>query len=154
MARIRKWQETLMLVSVALFFSLAQVWPLRARDTAGRDHAAFSRMITGTSQKTALGLELMAQKPYVRLVRASSLPVAMPLTAGAFVAMAGSPGAAAAPAAEDASSCGATCHTATAPCCTGGNGACCDPNCEECWTVRCTGSDQFRTGGYTCVTCG
>lgn len=30
MARIRKWQETLVLASVALFFSLAQVWPLRA----------------------------------------------------------------------------------------------------------------------------
>ncbi len=130
MARIRKWQETLVLASVALFFSLAQAWPLRARDTTGRDHAAYSRMIAGTSQKTALGLELMARKPYVRLVRASSLPVAMPLAAGAFIALASAEGAPPAAPAASNSSCtsGSVCHTATAPCCTGGNAACCNPN--------------------------
>ncbi len=34
MARIRKWQETLMITFAALFFSVARAWPLGARSAA------------------------------------------------------------------------------------------------------------------------
>lgn len=163
MARIRKWQQTLTLASVALFLSLAQVWPLRARDAADHDRAVFSRVVTRTGQTSAVGLEFLPQKPFLRMIRASTVPIELPLAAGAFLAMAGSPGSAApdaagtaqaGQAAPDAGSSCPVCNTATASCCTDNNRACCNPNClsDGCWTVVCS---NFEPGCQSlCQTCG
>lgn len=151
-----------MLASVALFFSLAQVWPLKARDTAQHERAVYSRVISRAGQGAAVGLEILPQKPFLRLIRASTIPIEMPMAAGAFIAMVGSPATtgAADPAADDkaapdASGSCQSCHYSSAPCCSiNYNGGCCQSCHPQCWTVVCTGTDQFRTGGYTCVTCG
>ena len=92
MARITKWQETLMVACAAPFFSVARVWPLGMRNAASSGHPTYPRLVTGMSGKTAFGVELAGRKPYVRFFRASLVPVAMPLAAGAYVAMAGAAG--------------------------------------------------------------
>lgn len=71
MARILKWREKLVLACVTLFFSLTRAWPLGTYKTASPGHPVYSRLVTGMNRKTAFGVEVMAQKPYVRLVRAS-----------------------------------------------------------------------------------
>jgi hypothetical protein len=154
MARIRRWKETLLIACVTLFFSLARAWPLRPRDTAGRHGPEHSLLLTGANRKTALGVELMAQKPYVRLARASLVPVAMPWAAGAFVATAAQPvGAAGDVAAASSSAC--TCIFSQAPCCSDVPSSfwCCDSNCPQCWTRVCY-VRGFSTWSFTCLSCG
>lgn len=164
MARIKRWQETLIVAWIG-FFSLAWAWPRRTRETSRHNPPAYSQLVVRTRRRAALGVELMAQRPYVRLVRASLVPVSLPLAAGAYVAMASAMGIAtpagngAAPAPDDAvaaaaSSCGGTCNTTNAPCCSVTAATCCNPNCDGCWDVYCTGTYSFRTGGLTCLTCG
>jgi len=149
MARIRRWQEALMVVLAAMFFSVGRAWPLGAGELASTGHPTYSRLVTGVSGKRALGLELGPQRPYVRLFRASLAPVAMPLAAGAYVAMAGAP---AAPATN--SSCTTDCDTSEHTCCSvNPDDPCCDKYCEHCYDVQCT--TQFSgPGGYSCYTCG
>jgi hypothetical protein len=117
MARIRRWKETLVVACVTLFFALARAWPLRPRDAAGHHGPEHSLLLTGTNRKTAFGVELMAQRPYIRLARASLVPVAMPLVAGAYTALAAAPGGPPAePLPEGGSTC-PVCNAAAAPCC-------------------------------------
>jgi hypothetical protein len=94
MARILKWKEKLALALVALFFSMVRVWSPQSRNASAQHQPFYSRILGGTAQGRAFGFELMARRPYVRPVRASLAPIAMPLVTGAFVAMAGAGGAA------------------------------------------------------------
>ncbi|MGH9449173.1 MAG: hypothetical protein ACRD11_01395 [Terriglobia bacterium] len=159
MAKVLRWKEKLALVFVAVFLSMARAWPLGTLKTPNHAQVAHSRLMTGTHRRTAVGIELMGRRPYLRLARASLVPVALPLTAGAYLAMAGAPGAmagaAAGAAAADGGSC-SFCNTLDAPCCSLTDAACCDQHCDGngCWTVRCSSSFQERTGGFTCLTCG
>ena len=82
MARIRRWKETLVLACVTLFLSLARAWPLRAAEAASQQQSGHSLLVTGTTHHMAVGVELMAQWPYIRLARVSLLPVGVPLAAG------------------------------------------------------------------------
>lgn len=153
MARVLKWQEKLVLACAALLFSVTSGFGLGPRDPASAGRASSSRVvIVGKS-----GVELTVQKPYLRLVHASLVPVSLPLAAGAYVTMAGSPGIAAGAAAAPAGSSCNACNTATAPCCSvDTNGGCCRNDCGggDCYTVYCSGSFQGRGGQHTCVTCG
>jgi hypothetical protein len=92
MARIRKWQETLMVACAALFFSVGRAWPLGARDAASHEYSTYSHLVVRTNRKTALGVELATRGLYIRLIRTSLVPVAMPLAAGAYVATAAGAG--------------------------------------------------------------
>ncbi|MGH9403760.1 MAG: hypothetical protein ACRD2P_16865 [Terriglobia bacterium] len=67
MARIVKWEEKLAIGCIALFLSMARVWLPEMRNPAGQGDPVYSRLVTGMNLKTAFGLELMAQRPYVRL---------------------------------------------------------------------------------------
>lgn len=154
MARVLKWQEKLVLACAALLFSVTSGLGLGPRDSSGPNRSSSSRMvIVGKS-----GVELMAHRPYVRLVHASLIPVSLPLAAGAYVTMAGSPGVAASAAAAPAGSSCNACDTATAPCCSiDTNGGCCRNDCGggDCYTVYCSGSFQAQPPGqHTCQTCG
>lgn len=137
MAKILRWQEKLVLACLTLFLPVARAWPLGTYNAANHDRPVYSRLVTGMNQKTVFGLELMAQRPYARLIRASLVPVSLPLAAGAYMAMAGSPGAAAgAAAAAASSSCGGTCDPRNAPCCSVTNAACCNADCYY-WNYEC-----------------
>jgi hypothetical protein len=149
-ARILKWKEKLALGFVALFLWATRAWLPGARGATVPSQTLYSRLLTATSPKMAFGLELLSRKPYVRLVHASPVTVAMPLAAGAFVAMAGAGGA---PAAASASHTCYSCVTGEAPCCSrDGSGTCCDAHCSQlhCYTLYCTG---FESAG-PCYTCG
>ncbi len=157
MAKVRRWKETLLLACVTLFLSVAQGWPRGTRNVASSTYPVYSRLVTRANGKTALGVELSARKPYVRLVRASQAPVRMPLAAGAYVAMAGAPLAAPAAASAAASSCPVSCNTVDAPCCSITAASCCDHYCGigggSCYTVACTGGFN-GTVTTLCNTCG
>lgn len=86
MARVLKWKEKLVLALVSVFLSVTTAWPAGKRD-ADSGQRSHSRLLT-TGSKTTLGIELMARKPYVRLTRIARTSVALPFTAGAYVAMA------------------------------------------------------------------
>jgi hypothetical protein len=88
MAKVRKWKETLVLACVTLLMSVTQGWSRGRSDTATRGNLEYSRMISGITGKMAIGFELTSHKPYLRVVRASRIPVPVPLTPGAFLAMA------------------------------------------------------------------
>lgn len=137
MAKVLRWKEKLILAFVSLFLSVTAAWPLGTRDAGS---ASYSRLVTANGE-TTVGVELMTRKPYVRLVRASRAPVALPLTTGAYVAMAGAMGTAAAPtpesvAADAASSCG-------------GGGT--STNSNVCFTEICS---EYGDATYPCRTCG
>lgn len=159
MARIRKWKETLVLACAALLFSLARVWPLGTHDGADRHRQGHSLLVTGINHKPSFGVELMAGRPYIRLARASLVPIAMPMAARAFVAMA-APLPAAPPGprpettttANPATSCHA-CNTATAPCCSATSSTCCQ-ECRVCHTYLCVCETSGTITGYyeTCNT--
>ncbi len=152
MARIRKWQERLLIACAALLFSVTSAWPLGARDATSHEHSTYSRPLTGMSGKTAFGVELAARRPYVRFFRTSLVPVAMPLAAGAFVAMAGAAGAPAAGNPPAGSTC-SSCNASTATCCTvaGGN-PCCDHHCSRSCTETLTES-TYSAGTRECIIC-
>ncbi|MGH9325728.1 MAG: hypothetical protein ACRD2B_03435 [Terriglobia bacterium] len=44
MARIRKWQEALVVALAAMFFSVTRAWPLGARDAANPDRPPYTRL--------------------------------------------------------------------------------------------------------------
>lgn len=135
MAKVLKWQEKLILAFAALLFSMASGFGLGPRDSATANRSSSSRMVTvGKS-----GVELMARKPYLRLVHAPLAPVSLPLATGAYVVIAS----AATPAADAASSCSSG---------TKGDGG---TTGHGCWTVYCSGSFEHQPQGqHTCVTCG
>ncbi|MGH9327977.1 MAG: hypothetical protein ACRD2B_15010 [Terriglobia bacterium] len=152
MARIRKWQEALVVALAAMFFSVSRAWPLGMREAASPDRPTYTRLVTGMAGKTAFGIELGARRPYVRLFRAALAPMAVPVAAGAFVAMAGAapdPS----PAGSPNSSCALTCNASTATCCSHADGdPCCDHHCtRNCTRVTCT---NIFSGTRHCVTCG
>lgn len=159
MVRIKKWQETLVVAWIA-FFSLAWMWPREKHATDGTARSAYAQLLTRTSRRSVLGVELTAQRPYVRLVRASLVPISLPLAAGAYLALADSPVPVAATAAPLAGSSCPVCNTATAPCCSvAGVGTCCNNACgNECYTVFCCPSNDFSrqpcSATKSCVTCG
>ena len=111
MAKIVKWKQRLALGLVALFLSMARVWLPETHNSVRPGDPIYSRLLTGIGAKTAFGVEVMAQRPYLRLVRASLNPVSLPLAVGAYLAMAASGGL---PAAATGASCG-SCETADAP---------------------------------------
>jgi hypothetical protein len=149
MARIRKWQETLMVACAALFFSVGRAWPLGARDAASHEYSTYSHLVVRTNRKTALGVELATRGLYIRLIRTSLVPVAMPLAAGAYVATAAGAGASAT--AAPASSCN-SCNTRTATCCTVRPGdPCCDHHCTRSCTAVTT-NNPF-SGTRECIVC-
>jgi hypothetical protein len=135
MARIVRWKEKLALGFVALLLSVARGWLPGTRGAASHEKPLYSRLLVATSPKMAFGLELMGRKPYVRLARASLVPVQMPLAAGAFVAMAGAEGAGAASSCSD-----------------GGGGGGGTTGGHECWTMIC--GQSFQNAGDECLTCG
>ena len=94
MAKMLRWKEKLVLAFFTLFFSIPSAWALGKREANDMGGPVYSRLVTGKNGKRALGVELLARRPYVRLVRASLVPVSLPLAAGAYVAMASSPAAA------------------------------------------------------------
>lgn len=132
MARILKWKQRLALGFVALFLSTVRVWAPRNPSVR---HEVQGRIHSTVGHRTALGIELMAQLPLFRLVRASLVPVALPLSAGAYVAMA----AEADPAASGCSSGtsgrggGGSCYTYA---CEGPNGTIIS-YCRSCGTGQC-----------------
>ncbi len=141
MARVLRCKEKLMLACMSVFFTVSQAWPLGTMKTSRHYQGVHSRLVTGIRGKNTLGVEVMVRKPYVRLVRASLAPVALPLAAGAYVAMAAS-----------GSYCPACTDTAGRACCLSlGTTTCCDHFCRStCWTVPC----QNFEPGSDCVTCG
>lgn len=150
MAKIVKWKQRLALGLVALFLSMARVWLPETRNSVRPGDPIYSRLLTGIGAKTAFGVELMAQRPYLRLVCASLNPISLPLMAGAYLAMAASGGM---PAAAAGASC-SSCNTFNAPCCSVTDAACCNNHCEgsDCHTIFCTNFVNNAT--YDCVTCG
>jgi hypothetical protein len=155
MARIRKWKETLVLTCVTLFFSLARAWPLRPREAAHQHVPGHSLLVTGMNQKTAFGVELMARRPYIRLAHGSLVPVAMPLTAGAYTALADAPGGApGGPAPATTTSTCLTCNTTTAPYCCITDATCCNHECPRCYRYLCVCETSGTITGYytTCTT--
>ncbi len=88
MARARKWKETLVLACVTLLMSVTQGWSRETRDAATHGNLEYSRLITGVAGKTAFGVELMARRPFVRLIRTSRVPLPIALAPGALMAMA------------------------------------------------------------------
>lgn len=158
MARIRRWQEKLLVPCLTLLFSMMRSWPLRAYKAANNDHATYSRLITKTSGKKIFGIELAARGPYVRLIRGSLVPVAMPLAPGAFVAMAGATGVPLPAAGAGSGTCSSDpeCQTRERACCNLTASTCCAHYCtthtgRECWQAYCT---AFGGGQELCTTCG
>ncbi len=153
MARIRKWQEKLMLACATLFFSLVQAWPLGTYKTASHNYPVYSRLVTAMNQKPTFGVELMARRPYVRLTRVARTPVSLPLTTGAYVAMAGVLGTAATPAGNGASA-GAAAQISPdcAGSCCSSDGGTTTTGGDNCWTVYCY--SQFQGTEHMCYTCG
>lgn len=156
MARIRRWKETLVLACVTLFLSLARAWPLRAAEAASQQQSGHLLLVTGTTHHMAVGVELMAQWPYIRLARVSLLPVGVPLAAGAYTghaaALGGAPGS---PALAMAGSTCPACVTSTAPCCSVTDATCCKEDCTpECYTYECVCETSGTITGYyeTCTT--
>jgi hypothetical protein len=152
MARVLKWKEKLVLAVLTLFFSLARAWPLGTYNGASHDRPTYSRLVTGVNQKTTFGIELMARRPYARLIRASLVPVAMPLAAGAYIAMAGAVGAAAAPPGEGPAAAPDGAAAAAASSCGGGGGTGTVTGTNGCYTVYCT--EFAHTSPLSCYTCG
>lgn len=155
MAKMLRWKEKLVLAFFTLFFSIPSAWALGKREANDMGGPVYSRLVTGKNGKRALGVELLARRPYVRLVRASLVPVSLPLAAGAYVAMAASPATAdgSAPAAAAGSTC-TLCNGLNGPCCSITFTTCCDPYCgspPNCWTEMCYSSFM---GSVTCHTCG
>ncbi|MGH9350651.1 MAG: hypothetical protein ACRD2G_00545 [Terriglobia bacterium] len=146
MARILKWQDKLVFAFAALFFTVTTAWGLGPRDPAGSESQSSSRVVAVVGSRSAVGVELMGRKPYVRLVRASRTPASLPLTAGAYIAMAG---------AVDATIATAASGAEMAPECSsgGGGGGTCITNCgtEQCWTIECS---DFAGTYVSCYTCG
>ena len=153
MAKVRRWKETCVLACVTLLLSVAQGWSREARDSSGPGHPVYSRLITATKGKNAVGIELTPQTPYVRLVRTSQVPLQAPLAASAYVAMVALPVASAEAAPALAGSACGTCRTSTHACCSVINSTCCDAYCSphSCWTISCMG---FSGGASYCNTCG
>ncbi len=155
MAKVRRWKETLVLACATLLLSVTRAWPRGPRNVGSSAYPVYSSLITGMDGKAALGVELMARKPYVRMVRASLVPVSLPLAAGAYVAVASSPLAAGAPlAAASGSACstGPVCNPGTAPCCSVTAATCCDLDCgPSCWIVHCF---NYMGSPWSCTTCG
>ncbi|MGH9350606.1 MAG: hypothetical protein ACRD2G_00305 [Terriglobia bacterium] len=147
MAKVLKWKEKLILAFVSVFLSVTAAWPRGAHDAVATTTGSYSHLVT-TSGTTTLGVELMARKPYVRVVRALPVPILLPLTAGAYIAMAGAMGTAAAPAANGAAGAAAapdtSCSTHTGGT-TGGT--------HLCRTLYCSGGFANHPGN-TCETCG
>lgn len=148
MARIRRWKGKLALACFTLLFSIPRALALGTQHTARHSNVSYSRLLTGMNGKTALGVELMTRRPFVRLIRTSCVPLPIALAPGALMAMA-APLAAPAP----ASSC-PVCNTATALCCSLTAATCCDPNCVTtgtCYTVTFFSTEHCVTCGYgTC----
>ncbi len=148
MARIRRWKEKVALACFTLLFSVPRALALGGSNTASHRQVLYSRLVTLRSRETTLGLELMARRPFVRLIRTSRVPLPIALAPGALMAMA-APLAAPAP----ASSC-PVCNTATALCCSLTAATCCDPNCVTtgtCYTVTFFNTERCVTCGYgTC----
>ncbi|MGH9351367.1 MAG: hypothetical protein ACRD2G_04275, partial [Terriglobia bacterium] len=152
MAKILSWREKLVLAFVSVFLSATAAWPRGTQDAVTTTAGSYSHLVT-TSGTTRLGVELMARRPYVRVVRALGVPVSLPLTTGAYVALAGAMGAAApagnwaAGAAPDgaAAAPNTSCSTHTGGT-TGGGGT-------ECRILYCSGGFAHHTGN-TCETCG
>lgn len=159
MARILRWKEKLAIAFMSLFFSVMQTFWLPKRGEA-QGLLGHSLFLSGATQNTALGVEFMARSPYIRMARASLVPVTAPLITGAYLSMAGTPGAPP-PEPSGESSCH-TCNTATAPCCGHEEVTCCNPNCSpQCYQYECicqtsgtiTGAYSTCTTGYRSWTC-
>ncbi len=139
MARIRRWKEKLALACFTLLFSIPRALALGTQHTARHSNVSYSRLLTGMNGKTALGVELMTRRPFVRLIRTSRVPLPIALAPGALMAMA-APLAAPVP----ASSCpagGGTCKPSTAVCTVPGT---------TCNVWMCSTPE----GGRTCKSCG
>lgn len=143
MARIVRWKEKLILYFMSLFLVVAQAWPFGVNNTRDNAHSAHSSLVA--LSKSTLAVEVTRERPYVRVLRASMVPVMLPLTAGAYIAMAGKPGISGEPEAYvGLETTGGSCHTGTGGT-TGGGG---------CYTLFCS---QYLTNNQTkgtCYTCG
>src|SRR5574340_1440761 len=139
MAQVRRWKETVILACVTFLMSAAQAWPRGTRETANGGNLEYSRLIVGLNGMTPVGVELMPQKPYARLVRTSRVPVPPPQVPGAYVALAS------APVAGDAASVVPECGT------TGGGGGTTGTS-YSCWSVSCFYGSRCLTCGHgTCI---
>lgn len=146
MARVLKWQQKLVLGLAALLLSVTSGLGLGPRDSATASRSSSSRVaIVGKS-----GVELIAHKPYLRLVHASTIPVSLPLATGAYVAMASAASAAAPP---DATATAAPDADAAASC-GGGGGTTCINSCggtHRCHTIICSDAECVTCENGTCA---